>query len=115
MRNRDHHKKPPGGFPQKSSNPICGCLESTTKSQPFDGEMTSMFNPQNEKQHPLGEITSKNVTNASKKKLPPNYFFFATCFFSPEDLVDRGCDPALDPGEVFFKKVASWICFQFDD
>ena len=45
MRNRDHHKKPPGGVPQKSSNSTCGCLESTTKSQPFDVEMTSMFNP----------------------------------------------------------------------
>ena len=59
-------------FLKRSSNPTCGCLESTTKSQTFDVEMTSLFNPQNQKQHPLEEITSgeglPNGPNASSRK-----------------------------------------------
>ena len=75
-------------FLKRSSNPTCGCLESTTKSQTFDVEMTSLFNPQNQKQHPLEEITSgeglPNGPNASsRKKKASKFVVFLTVSKSP--------------------------------
>ena len=92
-----------GAFPKKVPTPFVGVWNQLQNLSRLMGKWLPCSTLKTKKQHPLGEITSKNVTNASKKNCLQN-IFFATCFF----FTGRSCRswmwPSSWPGGSFFQE-----------